>query len=111
MWVFTAYGKPQTKKRPRLGRGKRAYTPPETKAAEAELARQYDGPLFEGKVHVKITLGPDQQVVQITEVDDFENLSKLRGDIDNYAKLTLDALNKKAWNDDSQIVKLTIEKL
>ena len=32
-------------------------------------------------------------------------------DIDNIAKAVLDALNKVAWEDDRQIVKLTVEKL
>ena len=32
-------------------------------------------------------------------------------DIDNIAKIILDALNKLAFNDDNQIIKLSIEKV
>ena len=35
---------------------------------------------------------------------------KLSGDIDNYAKAVLDALNGVAYNDDKQIVVLMLEK-
>lgn len=35
---------------------------------------------------------------------------KRRRDLDNCSKAVLDALNKTLWNDDSQIVKLTITK-
>jgi Holliday junction resolvase RusA-like endonuclease len=32
--------------------------------------------------------------------------NKLRGDLDNYVKLTLDALNGVAWDDDGQVVRI-----
>ena len=35
---------------------------------------------------------------------------RLRGDIDNYAKSVLDALNGVAYKDDKQIVRLDLEK-
>jgi Holliday junction resolvase RusA-like endonuclease len=36
---------------------------------------------------------------------------KLRGDIDNYSKLVLDALNGRAWVDDHQIVRMLARKV
>jgi cyclopropane fatty-acyl-phospholipid synthase-like methyltransferase len=39
------------------------------------------------------------------------NPSKLRGDIDNYAKSVLDGLNGVAYTDDKQIVSLELRKL
>ena len=33
-----------------------------------------------------------------------------RGDVDNYAKGVLDAMNGVLWDDDDQIVKLTVSK-
>lgn len=36
---------------------------------------------------------------------------KLRGDIDNYQKLIMDALNEEAWTDDRQVVEVQVVKL
>jgi len=35
----------------------------------------------------------------------------LRGDLDNYVKLTLDALNGVAWEDDRQVVRISAVKV
>jgi len=43
----------------------------------------------------------------IVERVDLDSKSKLRGDIDNYVKTILDALNGIAWVDDNQVVKVT----
>lgn len=43
----------------------------------------------------------------IVERIDLDMKSKLRGDLDNYVKTVLDALNGVAWPDDSQVVKIT----
>ena len=42
----------------------------------------------------------------IVERLDLDTKSKLRGDLDNYIKTILDALNGVAWDDDSQVVKI-----
>lgn len=47
----------------------------------------------------------------IIEGVDVDGKSKLRGDIDNYIKTVLDALNGVAWGDDNQIVKVTAVKI
>jgi Holliday junction resolvase RusA-like endonuclease len=108
---FTAFGKPKSKERPRMTRSGRTYTPKATLEAEAKLRAQYDGPVFEGPIRVDIEYLNDQTTVIITELDDWENISKSRADIDNLAKLTLDALNGIAWNDDSQVKRITAVKL
>lgn len=113
-------GKPKGKDRPRFARG-RAYTPKETKEAEAYIGhlweesgcpRHWDGPIqidvdifhkrpkshfttkgllsAEGKKHIL----PDNQ----------------KPDIDNVIKLVMDALNKKAWRDDVQVVRASVNR-
>jgi Holliday junction resolvase RusA-like endonuclease len=80
----------------------RAYTPQATHDAEQAIAEQYNGPLFTNPVHVVIAYGKDRQTIQIEELN-YEAIKALRGDIDNYIKLTLDALNGVAWNDDGLV--------
>jgi len=41
---------------------------------------------------------------------EFHFTDKRRHDVDNFQKLTLDALTKFIWNDDTQIKKITSEK-
>lgn len=88
-----------------MTRSGRTYTPQATLEAEALLGEQYDGPLFEGPIAVSVEYFADRQIITITEIEDWQNESRLRGDLDNYLKI-LDGLNKIAWNDDRQIKRL-----
>lgn len=101
-YSFTAEGKPAVKQRPRLGRRGRVFTPEATLIAEANLAAQYQGPKFEGPVHIEILYSKDCQQIYIEDLD-YEPIKALRGDTDNMVKLTLDALNGRAWDDDRQV--------
>lgn len=104
--AFTAVGRPKSKERPRMNTLTGvAYTPSSTREATKQFAAQYDGPKFEGPVRVHLEFYKDRTEVVITEVER-ETPSKLRGDIDNYMKLVLDALNGKAWDDDRQVVEV-----
>lgn len=94
---FTVFGEPRSKQRPRVtARG--TYTPKETIDAE-KLVRHYyaaaNGPFFEHQLIIGI---------------DFYNGNRRRRDLDNMAKLVLDALNKVAFADDYQVVELNIAK-
>lgn len=94
---FTVPGEPRSKQRPRVTeRG--TYTPKETIEAE-KLVRNYyaaaEGPFFEYQVKVDIK---------------FYNGNRRRRDLDNMAKLVLDALNKVAFADDYQVVELNLAK-
>jgi len=94
---FTVPGEPRSKQRPRVtARG--TYTPKETIEAE-KLVRHYyaaaNGPFFEHQLKIDIN---------------FYNGNRRRRDLDNMAKLVLDALNKVAFADDYQVVELNLAK-
>lgn len=109
---FVVPHKPQVKGRPRMSRRGKVYTPAATLEFEGKVASSYDGPKFEKpeKLSVIIDLFKDRAVVRIIPIDDFENESKLRGDVDNYAKAFLDGMNGEAFDDDSQVVDLRVRK-
>lgn len=108
---------PKAKGRPRV-RNNIAYTDPKTRAAEADVRAAYiaaakdaGAPLkVEGPIGVKIKMGNDKFTIEIIPTVEYTE-RKLRGDIDNYAKLILDALNGTAFVDDRQITHLEMEKL
>ena len=103
--------KPRSKQRPRSTRSGHTYTPKETREYEKNIAEMYDGNLFaEGPLHVRLVFRADKIELTIRELQPKSIPSKLRGDIDNYAKAVLDALNGVAYTDDKQVVALTLEK-
>lgn len=115
---FTIPGKVQAKQRPRFN-GKFAYTPRETVAYENWVKtcylEKYKGqrPL-EKPLKVKIiayydipksTSKKKQQQMLNNEI-----FPTVKPDTDNIAKSILDSLNKIAYLDDKQVVKLEVEK-
>lgn len=103
---FTHPGKPTPKGRPRFSRNGGVYTPAATKLAEEDLLLQYiglHGPEFLGPVGVDLRFTSEETHVLIYDVDWTSNL---RGDLDNYEKLVLDALDKTAWKNDRQVVSM-----
>ena len=62
--------------------------------------------MFEGEVAVNIVVDNEGTAI-IVERLDLDTASKLRGDLDNYIKTVLDALNGVAWKDDSQVARIT----
>lgn len=83
------------------------YTPAETVKAEKAIGLMYNGPKFDGPVRVTLVLSDDGFDLAIEPSD---TQPSLRGDIDNYAKTVLDALNKIAWGDDSCVQELRVIK-
>jgi len=102
-YTFSVQGKPRVKQRPRMTRTGRTYTPKATLDAEQNIRDHYDGPMFEGPVKVIIVYTRDSQEITISDIQ-WENTSKIRGDVDNLVKCTLDGLTGVAWEDD-RIVK------
>ena len=121
LYEFEVPGKITGKGRPRVNTTTAiAYTPTKTKEYE-ELVKQYfiiknrcAKPL-EGRlaVTIKAYFGiPKNTSKKQREEMLNNNISPVKKpDIDNIAKIILDALNKLAFNDDNQIIKLSIEKV
>ena len=120
IYEFEVPGKVTGKGRPRVNTQTAiAYTPTKTKEYE-DLVKQYFivkyrriKPL-EGRI--AITIKAYFGVPKNTSKRQKEKMLKndispiKKPDIDNIAKIILDALNKLAFQDDSQIIKLNIEK-
>lgn len=91
---------PQAKQRPRMNmRTGMVYTPKETRNAERVLRDLFkvEGPKTPTTHDVELTL-------------DFRvGPSRARPDIDNFAKLVMDAGNGVLWHDDRQVVWLLVE--
>ena len=112
---FTTFIEPVAKARPRVtvrGGKPRAYTPKKTAQFEAALASNCPGPPIEGPVGMVIDIGlpiPVSWSKQKT-LDALNDRIKptSRPDIDNYAKAVLDALDSVAYQDDSQVIALTV---
>lgn len=95
---FSVRGEPRSKGRPRVtSRG--TFTPKETLEAERHVRDCW------------LALGeePFEREVLVEMV--FYNGNRRRRDIDNMAKLVLDALNKYAYADDVQVVELNVRKI
>lgn len=121
MYEFEVPGKITGKARPRVNTlTGRAYTPGNTKDYEM-LIKQYfkikypKYETLEGRINVKIVAyfePPKQTSKKQVELMLENNISPTKKpDIDNVIKIILDALNKMAFKDDSQITKLDIEKV
>ena len=104
--------RPTVKARPRVTKKGYAYTPKKTLEAEdivsAAWAEQV-GEIFSGPGEVTIRYSPTETILTVMESP--HDAGVLKGDLDNYVKLTLDALNKVAWEDDKQVVRISAVKV
>lgn len=121
IYEFEVPGKVKGKGRPRINTTTAiAYTPTKTKEYE-ELIKQYFilkyrkiNPL---ENRIKVTIQAYFSIPQNTNKTQKEEMLKgnisptKKPDIDNIAKIVLDALNKLAFKDDNQITKLNLEKI
>ena len=122
MITFVVDGAAVPKQRPRIS-GRRAYTPKRTKDYEGRVLQEfrssYEGiyPAFGKDVPVRISIRIVQAVPKSwskkkraqAEQGEIVPLGR-NGDIDNVAKSILDALNGYAYEDDCQVVRLTVSK-
>lgn len=121
MREFKIPGKAQAKQRPRIGRSGVVYTPKETlvyenyvKMCYSDYARQFEWLPYENQVKAEIDV-----LVAVPKSDSkTKKKAKIEGmirptvkpDCDNLAKSILDSLNGLAYQDDKQVVELSIKK-
>mgnify|MGYP003136822394 FL=1 len=104
--------RPKGKARPRHHKKGQVFTPKGTLDEEKEVRKAWEeagGTTFHTPVEVHLVYAPDCATITVHESP--HNAKVLRGDLDNYVKLTLDALNKVAWDDDGQVVRITAVKV
>jgi Holliday junction resolvase RusA-like endonuclease len=89
--LFTVAGEPMSKARARVTKSGHAYTPKATIEAEGRVREAFGATTHEGFSNA---VGVELAFYQGT---------RARKDIDNMAKLILDALNGVAWADDVQV--------
>lgn len=98
---------PVAKGRPRFARGI-AYTPKATKDAEKDIRdavkSAYAGEPYDGAVDVAVIFYIQRPKSKPRKKAEYPTG---RPDVDNYAKLVLDALNGIVWVDDRQVVNLS----
>lgn len=99
-YSFTVLGNPQPKQRARKGKGNRHYTPAETVRYESAVRaigslRKPPGWPMDGEYHLFV-------VAYFAD--------RRPRDIDNVVKSVSDALNKVAFDDDNQVVRVSAEK-
>ena len=104
--------KPKVKARPRHTRSGHVFTPQSTLKEEDVIAEEWEnqiGEKVDGPVEGLLMYRPT--ATSITVLRSPHGAKTLRGDIDNYVKLTLDALNGVAWDDDRQVVRVSAVKV
>lgn len=101
---FVMDGEPKGKERPRFTRSGHAYTPKATKDAEQAIRDQFK---LTYPYYDEVDDGTTAWALRISA----HTKSTRRKDLDNIAKLVMDALNGVVWKDDSQIQELNIYRL
>ena len=107
VYTIVVERRPKVKARPRHTKSGKVFTPASTLKEEdhvAEAWRSQVGETLTGPVEIAVVYTPDATILHVTTSP--HNARTLRGDLDNYVKLTLDALNGVAWVDDGQVVRI-----
>lgn len=123
--MFTVFGTPQGKERPRMTKRGHTYTPEKTREYEnlvkAEYDRQCKGRFFgevgELKMPIKVYIAayfniPKSFTKGKKSAAEYNIIRPTKKpDSDNIAKVICDALNGVAYLDDTQVVHLVVDKL
>ena len=121
MREFKIPGKVQAKQRPRFSKSGIVYTPKETRVYEdfvrvcySDYANQYQWEPYDGQLRAEVEV-----FIQVPKSDSkLKKQAKIIGEIrptikpdcDNLAKSILDSLNGLAYQDDRQIIELSVKK-
>ena len=115
MMFFSIPGKAVGKGRPRFANG-HAYTPETTKEYE-DLVRapflEKHGKKIEGEalfVQISVYTEPPKSISKKKREELLKGYPMKKPDLDNVAKIILDALNGVAWKDDTQVVDLRVNR-
>lgn len=105
--------KPIGKGRPRMTRTGHAYTPEKTRKYERVVRDSYTGKCYTEKIEMSITayFEPPKSISNKKREELIGQMYDKKPDADNIAKAVMDALNGKAYTDDKNIVKITVEKM
>jgi Holliday junction resolvase RusA-like endonuclease len=119
MIEFTIYGEPVAKGRPRFTKRGIAYTPQKTsnyenlvKLSYLEIPREkyLNGEQLQAEIIAFFSIPKSKPKKLQLKMLSGEVRHTKRPDLDNIAKSVLDSLNGIAYNDDSQIVTLSVSK-
>lgn len=120
MCDFEIEGKPVGKGRPRfkrMGNFVQTYTPEKTAEYEKLVRLRFQnagGAITDKPVRVEITafFAPPKSTRKRDRIEMLANriLPEKKPDVDNIAKIILDALNKIAYADDAQVIELSVIK-
>lgn len=114
---ITVDGEPVGKGRPRFcrrGDYVQTYTPTKTQAYESRIKAAYllDGHVMQGPVKICITayyqIPKSVSKAKRQDMLDGKILPQKKPDVDNVAKIVLDALNQVAYQDDKQVAELHV---
>lgn len=98
----------QAKQRPRFWKGK-VFTPSQTKSSEKRIAQEYIKQcktFYTGAVEMEIKI-----YVGVKDKKKWGEPCLARPDCDNILKTICDSLNGIAYNDDSQVYKISVQKI
>jgi Holliday junction resolvase RusA-like endonuclease len=113
------HGQAKGKDRPRFGKG-HTWTPKATVVAEGEITRHWEEagcPRVDGPLHLTVRIGVSRPKGHFNSKGALSTAGQRmpyptnkKPDLDNALKLVGDALNKKAWPDDVQIIRAEVSR-